>query len=75
MRKFVTQQNAYRFRKAHFQHFETHLSEKLKTALWKIPLTFLFDRRHFNHVSAEALVLQGGHPVMRSEWAKLEFIP
>ena len=45
-----------------------------KKLLWKIPITFPFDRRHFNHVSAEAL-FHGGHLVMRSEGctvAKLE---
>ena len=29
-------------------------------------ITFPFDQRHFNHVSAEAL-FHGGHLVMRSE--------
>ena len=52
-----------------------------KKLRWKIPITFLFDRRKFNQVSAEAL-FHGGHLVIRNEGctaAKLEnhlkFIP
>ena len=40
-------------------------STEKKTAR-KNTLTFLFDRRHFNNASAQAL-FHGGHLVMRSE--------
>ena len=40
-------------------------STEKKTAM-ENPLTFLFDRRHFNNASAQAL-FHGGHLVMRSE--------
>ena len=50
----LTQQHAYLLRKAHFQQFETHLSQT-KKLLWKIPITFPFDWGHFYNVSAEAL--------------------
>ena len=75
----LTQQHAYRLRKAHFQDFETHLSQK--KLLWKIPITFPFDRRHLV-MFLQKLFVYGGHLVMRSEGctvAKLEnhlkFIP
>ena len=74
-----TQQHPFRLRFAHFQHFETpSWPEKL---LSKILLTFLFDRRRFNNVSAEAFFLR--QPSCYARWemrsAKLEnhlkFIP
>ena len=59
------QQHAYRFRYALFSTLWDS-SRPEKNSPWKIPLTFLFDWRHSNNVSAEAL-FHGGHLVVRSE--------
>ena len=48
------------------QHIQTYIGDKLKKRQPKIPLTFLFDRLHFNTVLAEAL-FQGGHVLMRNK--------
>ena len=49
----LTQQHAYCLRKAHFQHFETRLSQK-KTAM-KNSNNVSLRSTSFNHVSAEPL--------------------